>query len=367
MRSAVARMSVVFGSLALPMLLGCGSRGEPQPPATEVTVETGVVAKATLHAWVDAYGTVEAAPAAGGKPGGGARLAAPVAGLVRSIPVAEGQAVHAGDVLVRLDDRAAQAAVDKARAALKRAELTVAREQALLEQHNTSEKQVELAQEEAASARADLAAAQAQLGVFDLASPISGVVTRIQAQPGQAVDLSSVVAEVVDLQRLVVSVTVPASEAALLRMARPVEVRVDDNAGKPAAIGAVAFVSPSLEQKTGAALVRVALPADSKLWPGQLVHARILREEHADSLAVPAASVYTDHDGRSTLSVVVGDTATRRQVTVGLREGELVEVSGGGLKAGDRVVTVGSYGLPAKTKVRIVNAGAHPGEGASSR
>ncbi len=263
MRSTLATAGRVLSGLVLPMLLGCGNRGEPQPPATEVSVETGLVARATLHAWVDAYGTVEPAPAAGGKPAGGARLAAPVAGLVRSVPVSEGRTVRAGDVVVRLDDRAAQAAVDKASETLKRAELTLARERALLEQRNTSQKQVELAEEEAASARADLAAAQAQLAVVDLASPLAGVVTRIQVQPGQAVDLNSVVAEIVDLHRLVVSVPVPASEAALLRAARPVEIRLDDNTGEPAARGEVTFVSPSVDQKTGTALVRVALPADS--------------------------------------------------------------------------------------------------------
>jgi membrane fusion protein (multidrug efflux system) len=269
--------------------------------------------------------------------------------------------------VVQLDDRTTRAAVDKAREVLKRAELTLARERALLDQRNTSEKQVELAQEEEASARADLAAAEAQMAVVDLASPLAGVVTRIQVQPGQAVDASAVVAEIVDLRRLVVSVAVPASEAALLKAARPVEIRLDDHTGEPAAKGEVTFVSPSVDPKTGTTLVRVALPADSTLWPGQWVHARILREEHADRLAVPSASVYTDHDGRSTLSVIEGDTAIRREVTVGLREGDLVEVSGAGLNAGARVVTVGSYGLPEKTKVRVLDAAPHTSEGATSR
>jgi hypothetical protein len=31
-----------------------------------------------------------------------------------------------------------------------------------------------------------------------------------------------------------------------------------------------------------------------------------------------------------------------------------VEISGTGLKAGDSVVTVGAYGLPEKTKIRVL-------------
>lgn len=71
-------------------------------------------------------------------------------------------------------------------------------------------------------------------------------------------------------------------------------------------------------------------------------------------LAVPSAAIYTDHDGRSTLSVVDGDVAKQRSVTVGLRDGDLVEVDGEGLVEGTTVVTVGSYALPAETKVRIL-------------
>lgn len=353
-------LRIALGGLALPWFLSCAGADEPPPPATEVTVETGLVAEATLRAWVDAYGTVEPAPASGGHAAGGALVTAPVAGLVRSVPVAEGQTVAAGDAVVRLDDRVEQAAVDKASEAAKRAELTLGREQALLAQHNTSQKAVEAAEAEAAEAQADLDGARAQLALVDPASPLDGVVTRIAVQPGQTVDSGSVVAEVVDLRRLVVSLPVPAPEAVLLKPGQPAEIRLEDS-GEPAAEGAVSYVSPSVDPRTGTARVRIDLPPDSGLWPGRLVHVRVVREEHVGCLAVPASSVYTDHDGRSTLAVVEGDTAVRREVHVGLREGDLVEVSGGDLMAGDRVVTVGSYALPEKTKVRIVDPA---GEGA---
>lgn len=345
---------LTLGSLVLPWLLSCAAPDEPPPPATEVAVETGLVAEADLRAWVDAYGTVKPAPAAGGRAAGGALVTAPVAGLVRSVPVAEGQTVAVGDVLVRLDDRVEQAAVDKAGEAAKRAELTLAREQSLLAQENTSQKAVEAAAAEAAAARADLESARARLALVDPASPLAGVVTRVAVQPGETVGPGTLVAEVVDLSRLVVSLPVPAPEAVLLEPGKPAEILLEDS-GEPAAEGIVAYVSPSVDPRTGTARVRIDLPPDSELWPGRLVHVRVVREEHAGCLAVPSSSVYTDHDGRSSLAVVEGDTAVRREVTVGLRDANLVEVSGGGLKAGDRVVTVGSYALPDKTRVKIVN------------
>ena len=70
-------------------------------------------------------------------------------------------------------------------------------------------------------------------------------------------------------------------------------------------------------------------------------------------LAAPAESVVTNADGRTVVAVVLGDEASQREVKVGLRDGALVEIEGQDLKAGEKVVTVGAYGLPAKTKVRV--------------
>ena len=95
---------------------------------TEVAVQVGTVTKAELRARVEAYGVVEPEPAKSGHPGGGAKLAAPVAGIVVAVHVIEGQSVKAGDVVVELDDRMAQAAVDKARHALAFAEQVVDRQ-----------------------------------------------------------------------------------------------------------------------------------------------------------------------------------------------------------------------------------------------
>ena len=41
-------------------------------------------------------------------------------------------------------------------------------------------------------------------------------------------------------------------------------------------------------------------------------------------------------------------------VQVGLRDGDLVEISGDGITEGATVVTVGSYGLPKETKIRLL-------------
>ena len=83
---------------------------------------------------------------------------------------------------------------------------------------------------------------------------------------------------------------------------------------------------------------------------------RIVTAVHTNCLAAPAASVVTDESGKSVIALVNGDEATQVPVRAGLREGDWVEIEAPGLKAGDTVVTVGAYGLPEKTKIRVQNA-----------
>jgi len=334
----------IFTAASVLVLAGCKPVGEAEEEKaiTEVAVQVGKVTKADLRARVEAYGTVEPEPAQGGHPGGGAKLAAPAAGVVMAIPAKEGEHVEAGAVIVKLDDRLALST-------LALAEQQFERQKKLVAVEGTSEKAFQEANQQ-------LAAARAQLALVQLTTPLSGVVARINVQPGQAVDQNTVVAEIIDTDRLIVTANVPASEAAALKAGQPAGL-FTDGAGKPAATGSVSFISPQVDPKTGTAFVRVALPKDTRLRPGQFVRVRVTTEERPGRLAVPRESVYTDHDGQSTLSLVEGDKAIQKTVKVGLRDGDLVEVEGDGVSEGATVVTRGSYALPKETKVRVVGAG----------
>lgn len=335
-------MFAALAAVGAVSLTGCkpgGSDDEAKVP-TEVAVQVGKVTRVTLRSRVDAYGTVEGEPAGGGKAAGAARLSAPAAGIVMAVPVSEGERVAAGAVIVKLDDRAAAAQ-------LRLAEQQFERQNQLKASGNTSEKAVQEAAQQ-------LATAQAQLALVQLTSPISGVVARINVQPGQTVDANTVVAEVIDPARLVATVNVPAAEAALLKTGQPAELLLERSA-IVAAQGKVLYVSPQVDARTATVLMRVSVPTDAGLRAGQFVHVRVITEERAGKLAVPREAVYTDHDGQSTLSIVEGEVAKQKPVKVGLRDGNLVEVEGEGIAEGVTVVTLGSYALPQETKIRILN------------
>jgi membrane fusion protein, multidrug efflux system len=341
MKQTLPSLFALLGAAGALGLGGCkpGAQEDETKVTTEVAVQVGKVTRATLRAHVEAYGTVEPEPAGGGKPAGAARLAAPAPGIVTVVPAKEGERVEAGAVIVKLDDRAALAQ-------LTLAEQQMERQNMLKESGGTSEKAVQEAAQQ-------LAAARAQIALVQLATPLAGTVARINVQPGQAVDMNTVVAEVVDLNRLVVSAGIPVSQISALKTGQAAQIYTGDD-DQPVATGKVSFISPSVNEKTGAALVRVAVPPDAGLRPGQFARLRIVSEERAGRLAVPLESVVTDVEGHSVVAVVEGDMASQKPVKVGVRDGGLVEIESEGLKEGDTVVTVGAYGLPKETKVRVI-------------
>jgi RND family efflux transporter MFP subunit len=204
-----------------------------------------------------------------------------------------------------------------------------------------------------AAARAELASAEAAIAQVRLASPLDGVLARINVQPGQSVDLNTMVAEIIDLKRLVVTVNVPAEETGQLKEGQTTEIFAD-NANKPATTGRVSFISPLVDQRTGSVLVRVALPENSGLRSGQFVRARIVTEELTGRLVVPRDSV-VKADDEEVIYVLEGDKAVQTPVKTGVHDGNMIEVESEGLEEGTAIVTVGAYGLPKETKVKITN------------
>ncbi len=329
---------------------------EEKAPETVVEVSVAKVVTATLRARVTAYGTVETAPGGPRQAAASARPAAATAGLVTAVPTVEGASVAAGDILVRLDSRAAEAALSKARAGADAAEKNLVRQNRLLKAEGASERSVQEAEEHLAGARADLAAAEVLLASLTVRAPIAGTVLHLDLKPGEWAEAGKAVAEIVDPENLVMNVEVPAAEVAAVRAGQAAAV-FSRLGGKelPLASATVGWVSPAVSPGTDSVRVRLSLPARAGLRPGSFLLARIVTEERVGKLAVPRESVHTDGEGHSTLSLVEGDVAHQLAVTTGLADGDLVEVGGEGLKEGATVVTAGSYALPKETKVTVTN------------
>lgn len=327
---------------------------EGEKPPTEVAVQVGKVTRTTLRRTLTAYGVIEAEPNSAGRPPASAKLAPAMAGIITEISGVEGQQVKKGDVLFKLDSRAVDAAVTNAEFAVAFATKNSERQQKLISIEGTSEKLMLESEQALNAAKTNLAAAKVQQSLLRGEAPLSGTLVHFIARLGEPADIVTPLAEIVDMDRLVATVHVPRAEAAALKNGQKAALRAA-NGDKPLE-GSVSFVSPQVDPLTDTVIVRIMLSVGSGLRPGAFVNAQIVVEEHAGRLAVPRESVYTDNEGRSTLSIVESDTAKQIVVKAGLHDGGLIEVEGAGIKEGATVVTLGSYALPEQTKVRIINS-----------
>jgi len=293
-----------------------------------IPVQVGTLKRLTLHHYIEGFGSIEPAPATTSQPAGGTSLAPQVAGIVAKVNVTQGGEVQKGDVLLELN--AGSVSIENARVELER-------QRKLYAEHNTSLK--------------SLQDAQAQLAALQVVAPLSGTVVRLNARLGQAVDVNTVVAEVVDLKRLAVTTDIPAPKMDEVNPGDEVQLLT-----QPPVEARISFISSAVDTNNDTVSARALLPAAIGPRPGQFVSLRILTATHTNCLAAPEESVVTDIDGKSVLAVVEGDQATQTPVQTGFREDGWVEIAAPGLKEGQTVVTVGAYGLPEKTRIQVANS-----------
>jgi len=347
-----------LGLAAVTAACGSGERGETEEQPT-VAVRVGSVARTTVRSYVTSWGYVEPQQATRAEPPASARIAALVPGLVAEVHCAEGQRVAKGDLLFQLDTRVADVAVDRARQAVRYAEVNFEREKMMGPGEATSQRSYEQAQQALVDARSQLQNAEAQRELLSVRAPLAATVVRVAVAPGDTVDLTRVLAEVVDLDRLVVSARVRSTDAAKVKAGHVVEMWIEpEEIGAPAP-GAtlypsqVVFVGAEVDRATDTVTVRTSVPSNAGFRPGQFVNLRIVVEERRDRLTVPDASIVT-RGGSSEIAVVEGDRAVLRPVQVGLRDGGRVEIEGEGIVEGTTVVTEGAYGLPQETRIRVI-------------
>lgn len=308
---------------------------EEQKPEAQAPVKVATITKQTLRSYAVFYGNIEPAPTAS------ARLAASVPGVVGAVHCVEGQRVEKGALLFQLDSRAADLAVSFA-------EKTFERQKKLAQAETASQKVLQESEQQLATARA-------QLALLEIHAPFAGTVAKVNVKPGEAADLTTVLAELIDTDHLVVTCNVSSSDLRALKPEQMAEIAVTDTTNTVSS--SVTFVSPQVDSRTDTGVARLSLPPNCGLRAGQFVKARVVTAEHKDCFAVPVASVAKDSAGATFIALIEDDKAVLKPVKTGLRDGNWVEVDGDGVEADKTVVTEGAYGLIATqqfaTKVRI--------------
>lgn len=320
-----------------------------------VGVQTIVVQPQAFNETLGAMGTV--APRAGHV----ATLSAPAAGRVAQVFVTTGQSVQKGKELVELDQAPFRSSLESAEAALAAAERANERAQRLSQEGIVPRKDAEQAAAEVAKARADAVAARRSEQLSILRSPIAGIVTRMSATLGAAVDPAQPLVEISDPSALDVLLSVTPTDAARVRSGAKVSLSAGQSAsGEPLGVGTVVDISGTVDSTSRSVAVRVQAPTTRRpLRIGETVFGAISVGVRPAAIVIPTDALVPEGDEFKVFVVDATGVAHERDVKVGGRSNAGVEITDG-LKAGERVVTYGAYGVQDSAKVVQLAPGRGP-------
>jgi multidrug efflux system membrane fusion protein len=350
---------------------GFGPNGGPRGRAT-VPVSAAEADVTDVPIVLDALGTVQAFNTI--------TIVPQVAGRITEIAFTEGQEVKAGDVLVRLDPRAYQAALDQAvatkaqrEAQLANARLDLQRYATLVRGQGASQQTLDtqraaVAQLEAQVQydQATIENAQVQLDYTVIRSPVDGRVGLRQLDIGNLVQSSSSgIVTVTQIRPISVTFTLP--QQALPQVmeaiaAGPVQVEArlpaptiprPDAAPAANPVGTLVTVDNQVDAATGTIRLKATFPNDDqRLWPGAFVNIRLQVAVLRGVTAIPLVAVQRGPDGPYAFVVQQDNTVQQRPLALGVVAGTQAVVQRG-LRPGERVVTSGALRLTAGATVQV--------------
>ena len=277
-----------------------------------------------------------------------ARVATLIKGRIVERCRCEGKYIRAGDLLARLDDKEAQAALRELRAREEFERRDVDRQRQLVLQQATPKQLLERAESELLRTQALIAVQMERLEAHRLVAPLDGVVLREDGEVGEVVDSNTVLYRIGSPYPLQIVAAVNEEDVPRVRVGQVALLRSDAFAGRPLS-GRVSEITPAGDPVEKTYRIRIALPDDTPLMIGMSVEANIVTQEAKATLLAPAAAVSGGY-----VYVVEGGRAVPRQVTIGIRGTRDVQILTG-LEEGDIIVSHALPSLRANARIRIAN------------
>lgn len=331
------------------------SNGGPTLVKTVAAVKTVLPRDITASGWADADDNTT--------------IAAQEQGLVTDIVATDGATVKRGDLIAKLDDRTAQAAVDKDNAMIVRDAATLAETETALTRAAdllTSKAGTQQTYDQAKAAR-DTAAATVQADKAALSSdqvllehtqiraPFDGRLGDIAVSPGAFLNAGSAIVTIAKYDPIYVKFHLQERDLRQLKQslaAGTVDVTTvpQSDKGKPRT-GQISFYDNTVDPASGTILAKAKFEnASGALWPGQSVNIVVHFNNNEQQVVVPTVAVSPGAEGF--FSFVVKDGKTQlTQVTVARANGGFSAISAG-LSEGDHVVIEGQAQLVDKQAVK---------------
>ena len=327
-----------------------GGRRNGAPP----TVSTIAVAKATLPMDATATGWAVAADIT--------NIAPLQAGLVTEISAKDGQHIKSGDLILKLDDRIARAAVDKDKANIAADQATLEQTEAAFQRATNLVKQSAESQQvldqaraarDGASAKIDadkaaLASDQVTLEHMEIRAPFDGRLGDITVSPGAYLSAGVNIVTITKYDPISVSFRLSQRYLPQLREGVTKETAVDVDpaatGGEPMR-GVLRFYDNTVDQTSGTVLAKAEFKNDrGLLWPGQSVNVTAHFVSDDEMIVVPTVAVRPGPKGNFVYTVDNDHHAHMTPVQVARSNGDLTAIASG-LNGGEHIIVEGQSEL----------------------
>jgi membrane fusion protein, multidrug efflux system len=363
------------------LIAGCGKKVAPPPPVAEV--KAAVVLQKDVPIYIEAIGQTRGSTEI--------EVRARVEGFLQTVDFQEGHPVRKGQLLYTIDPEPFEAALAQSKGKLAQAEADLARahqdvvryeplvaKNAISRQDYDTAVVVERAAEAAVeAARAAARRAEIDLGYTRVVAPEDGLIGKTEVYPGTLVGrgLSTLLTRISQIDNIHVRFTIP--ERDYLQFARrrqerlgaqapsaelPFELILADGSVHPQR-GKLVFVDRNVDPQTGTILAEAAFPNPGLIVrPGQYARVRAAIDLKPGAILVPQRAI-AEMQGVHNVAVVKGDdTIEIRMVKTAERIGNLWIVEAG-LKPGERIVVEGLQKVRPGVKVKPTMVTIEPDSG----
>jgi membrane fusion protein, multidrug efflux system len=279
-------------------------------------------------------------------------------GQIKAILVKQGDHVHKGQLVLKLDNSVAIENVNAARqqtgsvkAQLDLAKSIYERQKNLWDQHIGTEVQllqdktnVESLENQLKALQAQVNSAQALANQANVYSDVNGEVDEITAHVGETFNgnpQQGGYIKIVNKSDLKITVTIPENYATKISKGTAVEVEVPDV--NKSFNTTISFISQSIGTTTRGFAAEAKVPAGMVLRPNQIALVKILDYSAPNAPVINVNTLQNDEEGKFVLvAAKEGDKliARKRKVVIGQTYGDQVEIKQG-LQAGDQLITEG--------------------------
>lgn len=368
---------ILFVSL---LLAACGKSSGDKGKAAEnalVPVEAVTAAARAIDASYSGTATLEADREAD--------VVAKTGGVLLKLLVEEGDKVRQGQVLARLDDASPRLSLAKAEATLRKLEADYRRADEMFGKKLLSLEEHDKIKFDLDNQRAAYDLARLELSYTQVEAPIDGVIGKRMVKEGNLIQLNQALFHIVDFDPLLGVLNVPERELNTLKPEQPVSMVVDALPGQRFP-GVIERVSPVVEAASGTFRVTCRFSAQNQaLKPGMFGRIDVVYDRKLDALTIPRSALI-EEDGETAVFLIVDAPppaapeagkdgkggkdaakdaapatpatpalqAQRRVIHVGFADADYIEVRDG-LKAGDRVITVGRNAVRDGTLVQVLD------------